>query len=192
MKDAPACEDRRVSFLGVPLAASAPMDWLDRCGTCPVSASVLWVSAFFLQSSNLTFSSGLSLEFTTDWIHARSGNQAAPLRLRRIDMKNKKEQKTKSQLRNGKKTNVQSASAKIERPAPESKRTIKQVVVELISANNAITNEEMIATVKTQFPKSAFKDTLAAWYRSQARKGLLTDAPISIPAQTKKQSKAAN
>jgi hypothetical protein len=105
-------------------------------------------------------------------------------------MKSKKEQKTKSQPRNGKKTNVQSASAKIEKPAPESKRTIKQVVIELISANNAITNEEMIAAVKIQFPKSAFKDTHAAWYRSQARKGLLTGAPIEIPAQ--RQSKSGN
>jgi hypothetical protein len=98
-------------------------------------------------------------------------------------MKNKKEQKTKSQPKNGKKANVQSAAAKVEKPAPENKRTIKQVVVELISANSAITNEEMVAAVKTQFPKSAFKDTHAAWYRSQARKGLLTGTPILIPAQ---------
>jgi hypothetical protein len=98
-------------------------------------------------------------------------------------MKNKKEQKTKSQPKNSKKTNVQSVASKIEKPSPESKRTIKQVVVELISANSAITNEEMITAVKTQFPKSAFKDTHAAWYRSQARKGLLTGAPIEIPAQ---------
>ena len=66
--------------------------------------------------------------------------------------------------------------------APESKRTIKQVVIDAITANNVITNEELIAAVKTQFPKSAFKDSHAAWYRSQARKGLLTGTPIEIPA----------
>ena len=105
-------------------------------------------------------------------------------------MKNRKEQKTKAQPRNGKKTTIESAAAKNAKPAPESKRTIKQVVVELISANSAITNDEMIAAVKMQFPKSAFKDTHAAWYRSQARKGLLTGAPIEIPAQ--RQSKSGN
>jgi hypothetical protein len=77
---------------------------------------------------------------------------------------------------------------KIEKP--ESKRTIKQVVIEAITANNVITNEELIEAVKAQFPKSAFKDSHAAWYRSQARKGLLTGAPIAIPAM--KQSKPAN
>jgi hypothetical protein len=48
----------------------------------------------------------------------------------------------------------------------------------------------MIAAVKAQFPKSAFKDSHAAWYRSQARKGLLTGTPIDIPVQAGKQSKA--
>jgi hypothetical protein len=130
---------------------------------CPESISGSLVSAFFRQSSIITFSSGLSLEFTTDWIHARSGKQAAPLRFRRIDMKNKIEQKTKSQPKNGKKAIIESISAKIEKPVAEPKRTIKQVIVELISSNSAITNEEMIASVKAQFPKSAFKDTHAAW-----------------------------
>jgi hypothetical protein len=98
-------------------------------------------------------------------------------------MKNKKEQKTRAQPKTSKKTIVESS-------APESKRTIKQVVIEAITANNVITNEELIAAVKSQFPKSAFKDTHAAWYRSQARKGLLTGAPIEIPAQ--RQSKSCN
>ena len=91
-------------------------------------------------------------------------------------MKNKKEPKTKAQPKISKKTVAESS-------APESKRTIKQVVIEAITANNVITNEELIAAVKAQFPKSAFKDTHAAWYRSQARKGLLTGTPIEIPAQ---------
>ena len=98
-------------------------------------------------------------------------------------MKNKKEQKTKAQPKTTKKTVAGSS-------APESKRTIKQVVIEAITANNLITNEELIEAVKAQFPKSAFKDSHAAWYRSQARKGLLTGAPIAIPAM--KQSKPAN
>ena len=98
-------------------------------------------------------------------------------------MKNKKEQKTKAQPKTSKKVVTESS-------VQESKRTIKQVVIDAITANSVITNEELIATVKAQFPKSAFKDSHAAWYRSQARKGLLTGAPIVIPAM--KQSKPAN
>ena len=98
-------------------------------------------------------------------------------------MKNKKVQKTKTQPKTSKKTIAES-------PAPKSKRTIKQVVIEAITANNVITNEELIAAVKAQFPKSAFKDSHAAWYRSQARKGLLTGTPIEIPAQ--RQPKSGN
>jgi hypothetical protein len=75
-------------------------------------------------------------------------------------------------------------------PKPETKRTIKQVVIETIAANNTVTNEEMIAAVMAEFPRSAFKDSHAAWYRSQARKGLLTGTPIEIPAQARKQSEA--
>jgi hypothetical protein len=105
-------------------------------------------------------------------------------------MKVKKEQKTKIQPKNGKKAIIESATAKTEKKETEPKRTIKQVVIEVISTNSAITNDEMIAAVKAQFPKSAFKDSHAAWYRSQARKGLLTGTPIVIPPQ--KQSKPAN
>ena len=107
-------------------------------------------------------------------------------------MKNKKEQKTRSQPKNGKKATIESALAKTKKPETEAKRTIKQVVIETIAVNNAVTNEEMIAAVKAEFPKSAFKDTHAAWYRSQARKGLLTGTPIVIPAMVRKQSKPAN
>ena len=76
-------------------------------------------------------------------------------------------------------------------PAPSPRRTIKRLVVETISANPAVTNDEMIAAVKREFPESAFKDTHAAWYRSQARKGLLTGASIAIPAIGRKQPKTA-
>jgi hypothetical protein len=101
-------------------------------------------------------------------------------------MKNKKEQKTKTQAKNGKKAIPESSAPKIVKP--ESKRTIKEVVREAIIENNIITNEELIAAVKAQFPKSAFKDTHAAWYRSQARKGLLTGTPIVIPTQRQPKS----
>ena len=77
--------------------------------------------------------------------------------------------------------------AKAETPA---RRTIRQAVIEAFTANNAVTNDELVAAVKAEFPKSAFKDTHAAWYWSQARKGLLTGAPIVIPVM--KQSKPAN
>jgi len=103
-------------------------------------------------------------------------------------MKNKKEQKTKSRPKNSKKANAQSAAVKTEKPAPEKKLTIKQAVIEAITANSVITNEELIEAVKAQFPKSAFKDSHAAWYRSQARKGLLTGTPIEIPAQRESRS----
>jgi hypothetical protein len=103
-------------------------------------------------------------------------------------MKSKKEQKTKTQPKKAKAVGAESTVPKIEKP--ESKRTIKQVVIEAMTANNVITNEELIATVKAQFPKSAFKDTHAAWYRSQARKGLLTGKPVEIPAQ--RQAKSGN
>lgn len=105
-------------------------------------------------------------------------------------MKNKKEQKTKNQPKNGKKAIIESATAKTPKPEAGTKRTIKQVVIELIAADSGITNDEMIAAVKAQFPKSAFKDSHAAWYRSQARKGLLTGTPIEIPVQAKKQTKS--
>jgi hypothetical protein len=97
-------------------------------------------------------------------------------------MKNKKEKKTKAQPKTSKKTIAESSA--------ESKPTIKQAVIEAITANNVITNDKLVAAVKAQFPKSAFKDTHAAWYRSQARKGLLTGTPIDIPAQ--RQPKPAN
>ena len=107
-------------------------------------------------------------------------------------MKSKKENKTKNQSKNGKKEIAKSTARKATKSASESNRTIKQVVIEAITANKVITNDEMIAAVKAEFPKSAFKDTHAAWYRTQARKGLLTGSPIGIPALVRKQSKASN
>jgi hypothetical protein len=98
-------------------------------------------------------------------------------------MKNKKEQKTKTQPKTSKQTTAESSAA-------EPKRTIKQVVIEAITENNVITNDELIEAVKAQFPKSAFKDSHAAWYRSQARNGSLTGTPVVIPAQ--RQSKSGN
>ena len=105
-------------------------------------------------------------------------------------MKKAKEQKTKIQPKNGKKEIAKSTALKAEKQASEPKRTIKRVVIETFAANSSVTNEDMIAAVKAEFPKSAFKDTHAAWYRTQARKGLLTGKPIAIPPQ--KQSKAVN
>jgi aromatic ring hydroxylase len=107
-------------------------------------------------------------------------------------MKSKKKQKTTKRSKNGKKMTDAAAIVKTAESLAESKRTIKQVVMETIAANSAATNEEMIAAVKAEFPKSAFKDTHAAWYRSQARKGLLTGSPIPIPAMSRKQSPAVN
>ena len=103
-------------------------------------------------------------------------------------MKAKKQQNTKKQSRNGKKATVKSVAAKTKKSETEPKRTIKQVVIEAITANKTITNDEMIKAVKTEFPKSAFKDSHAAWYRSQARIGKLTGMPIAIPAQKKSKS----
>jgi hypothetical protein len=105
-------------------------------------------------------------------------------------MKNKKERKTKIQSKNGKKEIEKSTASKAAKPTSKTKRTIKQVVIETFAANNAVTNAEMIAAVKAEFPKSAFKDTHAAWYRTQARKGLLTGTPIEISVQ--RQTKSGN
>jgi hypothetical protein len=105
-------------------------------------------------------------------------------------MKKAKEQKTKIQPKNGKNTIAKSTASKAAKPANEPKRTIKQVVIETFAANSSVTNEDMITAVKAEFPKSAFKDTHAAWYRTQARKGLLTGTPIVIPAQARSHSKS--
>ncbi len=105
-------------------------------------------------------------------------------------MKSKKELKATKQTKNGKKP-VATPAATTPKPKAEPKRTIKQVVIETIAANSVATNDEMIAAVKSEFPKSAFNDKHAAWYRSQARKGLLTGTPIAIAALGRKQSKAS-
>ena len=108
-------------------------------------------------------------------------------------MKNKKQEtKAKKQSKENKVAVGSPKTPKSEKVHAALKRTIKQVVIETIAANSVATNDEMIAAVKSEFPKSAFKDSHAAWYRSQARKGLLTGTPISIPAMVRKQSKPAN
>ena len=99
-------------------------------------------------------------------------------------MKSKKRQNAKKQARP-----EPERSAKAETRA---RHTIRQVVIETLAAKSTATNDEMIAAVKSEFPKSAFKDTHAAWYRSQARKGLLTGTPIAIPAQVREQSRKAS
>lgn len=106
-------------------------------------------------------------------------------------MKVKKEQQTRKQVKNGKKAIAATPAAKVEKSGAEAKRTIKQVVIETLTGNSISTNDQMIAAVKSEFPKSAFNDKHAAWYRSQARKGLLTGSPMAIP-QVNKQSKPAN
>jgi hypothetical protein len=103
-------------------------------------------------------------------------------------MKTKNRQKPKNQPRNGKKATVESKAVKTKKSEAGPRRTIKQVVIETFTANSAVTNDEMIAAVKAEFPKSAFKETHAARYRSQARKGLLTGTPVAIPAQIRKKA----
>jgi len=93
--------------------------------------------------------------------------------------------------RQANKTGKQKDDKKPAATKPETKRTIRQVVIETLAADSAATNADMIAAVKAEFPKSAFKDTHAAWYRSQARKGLLTGAPVAIPAMGRKQLKSS-
>jgi len=114
-------------------------------------------------------------------------------------MKSKKQQEAAKHSKNGeaatpkvKKPASEPKTAKAGKAAVERKRTIRQLVIETLAANIAVPNAEMIAAVKAEFPESAFKDTHAAWYRSQARKGLLTGTPIVIPAVSRKQSTTAN
>ena len=97
-------------------------------------------------------------------------------------MKSKQQQKTKK--------NAQAKPERFTKAETPAKRTIKQVVIDAIVSNAGITNDEMIAAVKAEFHKSAFKDSHAAWYRSQARRGLLTGMPIEIPVR--RQSKSGN
>ena len=106
-------------------------------------------------------------------------------------MKSKKEQKASKQPKKGKKPVPDAPALKPNKPEAEPRRTIKQVIIETIGANSAATNDEMIAAVKAEFPKSAFDSLHAAWYRSQARKGLLTGAPITVPVMARKQPKTA-
>jgi hypothetical protein len=82
-------------------------------------------------------------------------------------------------------------TAKSTRKSTEKKRTIKTVVIEMLAANNQTSNADMIAAVKKEFPESAFDEKHASWYRSQARKGLLTGTPIDIPPQKTSKKTAA-
>ena len=63
--------------------------------------------------------------------------------------------------------------------ATAGKRTIKQLIIGVLTVNPDATNDEMIAAVKADFPSSAFDKRHAAWYRSQARTGKLTGEPIT-------------
>jgi hypothetical protein len=87
----------------------------------------------------------------------------------------------KGKKRQNMKKEAQVKSERSAKAETRARHTIRQVVIEAITANNAVTNDELIAAVKAEFPKSAFKDSHAAWYRSQARKGTLTGERIEIP-----------
>jgi hypothetical protein len=103
--------------------------------------------------------------------------------------KNKKQEpKAKKQSKDNKAAAATPKTPKSEKAHAAPKRTIKQAVIESFAANAAVTNAEMIAAVKAEFPKSAFDEKHAAWYRSQARKGKLTGATIVIPSIVRKQS----
>ena len=116
-------------------------------------------------------------------------------------MKGKQQQKAAKQSKNDKAVTTKATAVvatkaakamKTVKPVAEPKRTIKQLIIETITKNSAVTNGEIIAAVKAEFPESGFKDTHASWYRSQARKGLLTGTPIVIPAMSRKQSPTVN
>jgi hypothetical protein len=83
------------------------------------------------------------------------------------------------------KANDVDVKAALARPAPQAapkKRSIRQIIIELITANPGASNDKMIAAARKEFPESAFKVTHAAWYRSQAKRGLLTGTKIEIPS----------
>jgi len=110
----------------------------------------------------------------------REGNQARPeLNQEKQDEKQKR---TKGQetIQEWQKDGHDFRGCKTGKSDSEAKRTIKQLVIETLSANSSATNDEMIAAVKKEFPKSAFKDTHAAWYRSQARRDCLQVRPLKF------------
>jgi hypothetical protein len=76
-------------------------------------------------------------------------------------------------------------TAAAEKPESEvpAKRTIKQLVIEILSATPSATTEEMIGAIKTEFPGSAFNAKHASWYRWQAKKGALTGTPLAVSAK---------
>ena len=71
------------------------------------------------------------------------------------------------------------SSEKDRKAATAGKRTIKRLIIGLLTANHAAADGEMIAAVKREFPSSAFDKRHAAWYRSQARTGKLTGEPMT-------------
>jgi hypothetical protein len=63
--------------------------------------------------------------------------------------------------------------------ATAGRRTIRQLIIGLLTGNPDATNDGMIAAVRKDFPSSAFDKRHAAWYRSQARTGKLTGLPMT-------------
>ena len=120
------------------------------------------------------------------------GNQAPPDSIQEIQNEKQKRKESIKAAKERQKPAAAAPALKAHKLETEPKRTIKQVIIETIGANSAAANDEMIAAVKAEFPKSAFDGRHAAWYRSQARKGLLTGAAVTIPAMGRKQSKTAD
>ena len=85
--------------------------------------------------------------------------------------KPKPEKKTKS-----------AAAVKPESEVPAN-RTIKQAVIEILTANPAATNAKMMTAVKAEFPGSAFNAKHASWYRMKARKGDLTGTSLAVSSK---------
>ena len=93
----------------------------------------------------------------------------------------KKEPKQGGKLK-AEKNSRPTTAAKPESEAPV-KRTIKQAVIEILTANPSATNEEMVSAIKAEFPDSAFNPKHASWYRMKARKGDLTGTPLAVSAK---------
>ncbi len=101
-------------------------------------------------------------------------------------MKRTKQQKAAKQSKNGKAPAVKSPKpVKAVKPAAEPKHTIKAVVIEAFAANPGMTNAELTAKVKAEFPQSAFDAKHASWYRMQAKSGKLTGTKVTIPPRQK-------
>jgi proteasome lid subunit RPN8/RPN11 len=129
---------------------------------------------------------------------ADAGMMNPPASFNATQISEKKENAMKMKKQNGKSDRKKQARTPGPKPQPaaetkngkaktsEKKVTIKQVVIGQILGNPSVTNSEMIAAVKARFPESAFSETHAAWYRSQARKGTLTGTKLDVPAVVRK------